>query len=204
MKNVLSQTSTTYLGVIVAGIMSIARMAGYELVEDDVSNVVMLIALALIIIGRGKAKGPASWWTALFGGESQKPDQSGYASRSLLHAVLMGALGASLLLAALGASGCAGMQANSSTLAYELSGTYIELHQDYRNAYDAADEDGQLWLKSQVAPYLDKAKSLLEAALTASIAGEDIHDGDLTEVKAALAEAALALSDAIIWISEGE
>lgn len=204
MKNLLSQTSTTYLGVIVAGVMSIARMAGYELVEDDVSNVVMLIALALIIIGRGKAKGPASWWTALFGGEPQKPGQSGYASLSLLHAVLMGVLGASLLLAALGASGCAGIQTTAPTLAYELSGTYIELHQDYRNAYDAADEDGRLWLKSQVAPYLDKAKGLLDAALTASIAGQSVENSDLSEVKAALTQAALALSDAIIWISEGK
>lgn len=202
LKTLLSQTSTTYLGVIVAGIMSIGSMAGVDLVEQDVSNVVMLAALALIVIGRAKAKGPASWWTAIFGGKSDVDQHGRAAWGSIGSALLAGLLGAAVLLAVLAAPGCA-LQGRADVVLYEMADTYADLHADYVTAYEASDETGRAWMRREIAPAMDRAKHVLDAALTTAIAGQDVRDRDLAEAKAALTEAALAISD-IILVLGGE
>lgn len=201
-----SGVSATYLGVIVAGIMSIGRMAGVGLVEEDVANVVMLAALALIVIGRARAKGPASWWTAIFDGEESRSDtsgQSGRCSRSAITSTILCALGACIVLAFMSASGCAALQGRTNAALYEMADTYIDLHEDYMAAYKASDETGRGWMRREVAPSMDRAKNVLDAALTTAIAGQEVQAGELSGVKAALTEAALAIADLVLAV-EGE
>ncbi|TVM17718.1 hypothetical protein DPQ33_08780 [Oceanidesulfovibrio indonesiensis] len=198
-----SGVSTTYLGVIVAGIMSIGRMAGVDLIEQDVANVVTLAALTLIVIGRARAKGPAKWWTAIFGNDgshAERNGQSDCASRSAITNALLCALGASALLAFMSASGCAALQGRTNVALYEMAGTYINLHEDYVAAYEASDEAGRDWMRHKVAPAMDRARDALDAALTAAIAGQEVQSGELSGVKVALTEAALAIADMILFL----
>lgn len=195
-KALLSKISTTYLAVIVAGVMSIGRMAGVDLVEQDVANVVTLAALAWILLGRAKAPGQMKWWTKLFGDKTDKSGQGGFAARSLPHALLMGGVGASLIFALM-ATGCATTQVNPNYMLYEMADTYMDLHQDYVTAYDASDASGRQMMRENIAPAMDKAKRVLDAALTVAILGGDVEGENLPEVKAALTEAALALAEFI-------
>lgn len=195
-----SSVSTTYLAVIVAGIMSIGRMAGVELVEQDVANVVMLAALAYILVGRAKAPGPMAWWTRLFGGgkidaKSGQSGQSGQSGR--VAGAIVTVLATSALLATMSAAGCAALQDRTDYALYEMADTYMDLHEDYVTAFDASDASGRAWMRSEVAPSMDRAKRLLDAALTTAIAGQEVREQDLSGVKAALTEAALAISDII-------
>ncbi|QJT10067.1 hypothetical protein [Oceanidesulfovibrio marinus] len=192
-----SSVSTTYLAVIVAGIMSIGRMAGVELVEQDVANVVMLAALAYILVGRAKAPGPMAWWTRLFGGGKidAKSGQSGQSGR--VAGGLVAVLATSAVLATMSAAGCAALQDRTDYALYEMADTYMDLHEDYVTAFDASDASGRAWMRSEVAPSMDRAKRLLDAALTTAIAGQEVREQDLSGVKAALTEAALAISDII-------
>ena len=191
MKNLLSHTSTTYVGLIVAGLMSIARMAGYELVEADVSNVVILVGLVFAFIGRAKAEGPMAWWTKLFGGSSDS--QSGHAQGSFIQLLTLVALASFIAFFVMSAVSCGTQTARTSM--YSAGHLYVDVVESYKAAYNEADSETRLYMRTEIAPDIDAVGEVIHSGLTMVILGQEIGPENASELNEVLIKLASAIAD---------